>query len=159
MDELIEISAKSIEKFGNDAAKTDSWMVYYFKIFVQLNSEETVETEAQVFLDISNIMRAVDNLLTYHRGSILFDSGGKYSIDFDFRDDEHIVVCVRNGEDRCVIVEYTKFLKVLYSLLKEIRVICSSVERPSYKLEGTICAIEEYILRLKLEIQDEINEK
>ncbi len=87
MNNIISIPEESIEKFRKTSAKTDDWMLHYFTLHIHLPTGDVIRSEAQIFMDIANLINAVDSLLLFKKGAVLFDSGGKYSIGFDVVDD------------------------------------------------------------------------
>lgn len=145
---IIKISDESIRKFKEIVAMTDKWMLYYFNIYISFGSE-IIECESQIFLDIPNIINSIDNLLLFQGKGILFDSGGKYSIGFEYIDKKHIKLWAQNDKEKYEVLEMQCMLKNIFSLLMDIRDICLSVKQPSRELLYDIRLINTYLHILK----------
>jgi len=97
MNDIIDISEESIEEFRRSRANRDDWMLYYFTLHIHLPTGEVIRSESQIFMDIANLINAIDSLLLFKKGAVLFDSGGKYSIGFNVVDDFYVEIWVGNG--------------------------------------------------------------
>ncbi len=158
MKNIITISEESIEEFQKTSAKTDDWMLYYFTLYIYLPTGEAIRSEAQIFVDIANLINAIDSLLLFKKGAVLFDSGGKYSIGFDVIDNFYVNLWVENGERKSFKIETSVLLRNMHDLLIKIRDICNMVEKPSEKLLENLRLINIYLHIIHLRIEDYRNQ-
>ncbi len=120
-------------------------MLYYFTLHIHLPTGEVIRSEVQIFMDIANLINAVDSLLLFKKGAVLFDSGGKYSIGFDIVDNFYVEIWVENGERKSFKIENRVLLRNMRDLLIKIRDICNMVEKPSEKLLESLRLINIYL--------------
>ncbi len=158
MNNIITISEESIEEFRRSGANRDDWMIYYFTLHIHFPTGEVIRSEAQIFMDIANLINAIDSLLLFKKGAVLFDSGGKYLIGFDVVDDLYVDIWVENGERKSFKIERNILLKNMRNLLIKIRDLCNMVEKPSEKLLENLRLINIYLHIINLGIEDYRNQ-
>ncbi len=158
MNDIIDISEESIEEFQKTSAKTDSWMLHYFTLYIHLPTGEVIRSETQIFMDIANLINAIDSLILFKKGAVLFDSGGKYSIGFDVVDDFYVEIWVENSERKSFKIESKILLRNMCNLLIKIRDICNMVKKPSEELLENLRLINVYLHIINLRIEDYRNQ-